>query len=427
MTIDLRIEKLVFGGSGLGYHEGRAVFVPLTAPGDLVRCRLTRQKKGYAFAELIEVIEPSSDRCTPLCPVFGECGGCDWQFLPAGKQASWKEAIFREMLQHKVGIDPGLVSPIGAPEQVWGYRSRVQLKCFGRTAKVQLGFYRRGSHFVVDIARCPLMPDSLNELIEPLRQLIEGSGCRERMPQVDLSLGDRDERRVLLHLIGDADRRLIERLIAFGETAGCAVALQAGRKESVRHLCGPEELSILPQGEGGVLLGYRAGGFAQIHLDQNRALVAEVLRLARISPGMRVLDLFCGMGNFSLPLAAAGGEVTGVEGYPPSIEQAQRNAVVNGIEARFAADDAAGWMQRHKGAFDLVVIDPPREGAAEVCRELVRQEPKRIIIISCDPATLCRDLHPLVHGGYKVVSSRPFDLFPQTHHLESVTLLERVK
>lgn len=427
MTITLRIEKLVFGGSGLGYHEGRAVFVPLAAPGDLVRCTLTRQKKGYAFADLVEVVESSPERCTPLCPVFGECGGCDWQFLSAEKQAGWKEAIFREMLQHKVGIDPERVASIGAPEQVWGYRSRVQLKCFGRTPKVQLGFYRRGSHFVVDIDHCPLMPQSLNDLFLPLRQLIETGGCRERMPQVDLSVGDRGERRILFHLIGEADRKLVECLTLFGKTTGCAVALQAGRKESVRHLCGPEELCILPQGEGGVALGYRAGGFAQIHLEQNRALVDEVLSLAQIRPGMRVLDLFCGMGNFSLPLAAVGARVTGVEGYPPSIEQAKRNATANGIDARFVAADAAGWMQKSNEPFDLVVIDPPREGAAEVCRELACQAPERIIIVSCDPATLCRDLQPLVHGGYRLLSSRPFDLFPQTHHLESVSLLERVE
>jgi 23S rRNA (uracil1939-C5)-methyltransferase len=208
--------------------------------------------------------------------------------------------------------------------------------------------------------------------------------------------------------------------------AGISLFIQCGRKETLLRVCGEDALHILPLEPGGLRLAYGAGGFAQVNLEQNRQLVREVCSAAALTGRERVLDLFCGMGNFSLPLALQAGEVVGVENYAPAIAQAERNSRTNGLaNTRFHARPAEAAIRDVAAAraFDLVVLDPPRTGAYEVMRELLRVLPQRIIYVSCDPPTLARDLVPLLHGGYEVTWSRPFDLFPQTYHTESVTVL----
>ncbi|MDX9709643.1 MAG: methyltransferase domain-containing protein [Trichloromonas sp.] len=425
----LRIERLAYGGAGIGRHEGKAVFVPCTAPGDLVDCRIVREKKRYAEGELVALLESGSGRRTPACPLFGRCGGCQWQHLDYGEQARWKEEIFRDTLIRQANVPPDLVLPLVQAPEEWGYRSRVQFKCRQIEAGLVMGFYRGGSHFVIDVPQCPLAAPAVNGTLKHFRQWLSAAPCPERIPQVDVAVDDEERVRVVVHVLDGRDEALAAYLRPLAEAAGYALFLQSGRKDSLRPVTGAEDLHIHPEIGGDLCLAYGPGGFAQVNLAQNRRLVAEVLSALGDTPPGRVLDLFCGMGNFSLPLARRAGEVVGVEDYPPSITKARANAARNGLTNAFfharPAEGAAEFFSREH-PFDLVLLDPPRAGAYAVSRELARLRPLRILYVSCDPPTLARDLAPLLHGGYRLEWSRPFDLFPQTHHTESLTFLRLI-
>jgi len=426
MSERLCIDALAFGGSGVGRLDGKAVFVPLTAPGDQIRCRIVQDRKRYAEAEMIELLAAAPQRREPPCPVFGDCGGCQWQHLPYGEQCNWKERIFAETLQRQAKIEASVLRPLVPAPDEWGYRSRVQFKCRQTEAGFVMGFYRRGTHYVIDVASCPIAAPRLNEVLALFRRWLPDSSCPHLVPQVDMEVDDEGRVRVTVHALGKAAAALAEYLRPLAEQAGISLFMQCGRKETLLRVCGEEALHILPLGAGSLRLAYGAGGFAQVNLEQNRQLVREVCSAAALTGREKVLDLFCGMGNFSLPLALQAGEVVGIENYAPAIRQAELNARANGLKhTRFQSRPAEAAIRDVAAAkaFDLVVLDPPRTGAYEVVRELVRLRPPRIIYVSCDPPTLARDLVPLLHGGYEVVSSRPFDLFPQTYHTESVTVL----
>ena len=426
MSERLCIDALAYGGSGVGRLDGKAVFVPLTAPGDQIRCRIVQDRKRYAEAEMVELLEAAPQRRVPPCPVFGDCGGCQWQHLPYGEQCRWKERIFAETLQRQARIEASVLRPLVPAPDEWGYRSRVQFKCRQTEGGFVMGFYRRGTHYVIDVASCPIAAPRLNEVLALFRRWLPESSCPQLVPQADMEVDDEGRVRVTVHALGPAGPALAEYLRPLAEQAGISLYMQFGRKETLLQVCGEEALHILPLGAGSLRLAYGAGGFAQVNLEQNRQLVREVCSAAALTGQERVLDLFCGMGNFSLPLALQAGEVVGIENYAPAIRQAELNARVNGLShTRFQSRPAEAAIRdvTTGNAFDLVVLDPPRTGAYEVVRELLRMRPPRIIYVSCDPPTLARDLVPLLHGGYDVVSSRPFDLFPQTCHTESVTVL----
>jgi 23S rRNA (uracil1939-C5)-methyltransferase len=422
----LRIERLTYGGAGIGRHEGKAIFVPCTAPGDLVDCRIVREKKRYAEGELVALLESGSGRRTPACPLFGRCGGCQWQHLDYGEQARWKEEIFRDTLVRQANVPPDLVLPLAQAPEEWGYRSRVQFKCRQTEAGLVMGFYRSGSHYVIDVPHCPIAAPAVNRALEHFRDWLSASPCPEKIPQVDVAVDDEARLRVVVHVLDGREGELAAYLRPLAEGVGYALFLQSGRKDSLRLVTGAEDLHIHPETGNDLRLAYGPGGFAQVNLPQNRQLVAEVLAALDNTTPERVLDLFCGMGNFSLPLARLASEVVGVEDYAPSIAKARANAADNGLTNAFfharPAERAAEFFSREK-PFDLVLLDPPRTGAYAVTRELARLRPPRILYVSCDPPTLARDLAPLLHGGYRLEWSRPFDLFPQTHHTESLTSL----
>jgi len=428
MNVSLQIDTLAYGGKGVGRLDGKAVFVPLTAPGDHVLCRLVQDRKRYAEGEIVELLDPSTQRRPPPCPVFGDCGGCQWQHLPYGVQGHWKERIFNDTLRRQAGVEDAVFRPLVPAPREWGYRSRVQFKCRQAAGGFVMGFYRRGSHFVVDVPSCPIAVPRLNDLLAHFRQWLAASPCPELIPQVDMEFDDEAKVRVVVHHLGGESSVLADYLRPLAEDAGISLFLQSGRKETLRRVCGEQDLHIHPLGPGQQRLAYGPGGFAQINLEQNRLLVEHLLAEAALDGKQRVLELFCGMGNFSLPLALQAQEVIGIENYAPAIEHATVNARLNGIyNTRFHAVTAEAAIRQLPVAADcdLVVLDPPRTGAYPVMRELLRTKPARIIYISCDPVTLARDLVPLLHGGYTVRSCRPVDLFPQTYHTESVTVLQR--
>jgi 23S rRNA (uracil1939-C5)-methyltransferase len=428
MIWDLRIDALAYGGSGVGRHAGKAVFVPFTAPGDLIRCRIVREKKRFAEGELLELIEPSAERREPPCPVFGACGGCQWQHLTYETQIRWKEEIFADTLRRQGGAEGDFPRHLVPSSDEWNYRSRVQFKCRQTVDGFVMGFYRRGSHYVVDVENCPITAAPLNEALRLFRRWLPQSPCPERIPQVDMAVDDENRIRIVVHVLGSDYAALRDFLAPLAEDAGFALFFQAGRKDTLVPVTGDEDLHIRPVHGADLRLAYGPGGFAQVNLEQNRHLVEGVIAAAGLTGEEKVLDLFCGMGNFSLPLARKAKEVVGVEDFEPSIEKARENARKNGVRnasfhprtAEGAANDLAG-----PGEFDLVLLDPPRTGAYEVVKDLLSVRPPKIIYVSCDPPTLARDLKPLLHGGYRLVFATPFDLFPQTCHTESLSFLTR--
>jgi 23S rRNA (uracil1939-C5)-methyltransferase len=257
--------------------------------------------------------------------------------------------------------------------------------------------------------------------------VIDGTAVAAHIPQIDAGINDRGRVRLVIHTRNNAAAAVAELLRPLALQEDFALFVQSDRSGGLQHICGEEDL-VISCDTPPLALAYKAGGFSQINLEQNRSLLDAVLSAAALQGHERVLDLYCGMGNFSLPLARRCGEVVGVEDYAPSIAQAKINARQNKLHnLRFYARPAAGALRAYgqDAPFDLVVLDPPREGASDVCRELIDLAPPRILYISCDPATQARDLKILLQNGYHCVSAQPFDFFPQTHHIESLAILAR--
>ena len=424
MLIELEIETLTLGGRGLGRHQGKAVFVPQALPGDRLRCRIVRSRSHFDEAELVELLEPAPERRPAPCPVFGACGGCQWQCLPYAVQAEWKERLFHEQLTRAGVASAEALRPIVAAPEEWRYRNRVQFKCRQTQQGFVAGFYRNASHFVIDAPDCLLVAPAIQRSYDFWREQLPMAPRPDAIPQVDFSAGDDGRVTVLLHVLPEAAGSMREWLRQLVPAAGEAIAMQVGRKETIEALAGTPGLALTID-DPPLDLRISAGGFAQVNSQQNRRLVDAVVAASSLTGRERVLDLFCGVGNFTLPLARRAGAVVGVEDYAPAIADAVANAARNGIvNAVFHAEPAEGSAIR-LGHFDRVVLDPPRTGAWPVVRDLLMLRPEQILYVSCDPATLARDLKPLVHNGYTVVSSQPFDLFPQTWHVESLTVLQR--
>lgn len=431
------IEKMCYGGAGLGRLEGKACFVPFTAPGDRARIRLVKEKRSFVEGELVELVEASPLRIGPLCPVFGICGGCNWQYLSYDEQLKQKREIFTETLR-RMGraADCEVLPVLGSPE-AYGYRSRIQLKISKRNGSLAVGFFRTGSHQVVDVGPgCPLAAPLLNKICGEFRPFLEAMPEAGDVFGIDLSMGDDGESVAIVHAAPGSSRPLRERLSAGrGELpAVSGLYLRCGGKGEVEKIYGVDSLSygipagLLP-GARDMRLRFSRGGFSQVNYSQNLQLIKTVYEWSGLRGNERVLDLFCGNGNISLPIAPYAAEVVGVEGYAPSIADATANADANGVaNAAYQVGDASAAIRRfakRKERFDLVILDPPR-GGAEAAGEIALLAPEKIIYVSCDPATLARDLAALGEKGYRAARSQPVDMFPQTYHLESVTELVRI-
>ncbi|GFO53764.1 putative RNA methyltransferase [Geomonas sp. Red276] len=395
-----------------------------------------KEKRSYLEGELLELEVPSGLRTDPPCPLFGVCGGCHWQHLPYPEQVRQKGEIFADSLRRIGKLGQMEILPVIASPNALGYRSRIQIKMAREGGVLQAGFFKSGSHQVVDCPKgCPIAHPLLNRMTAELRSLLAGLGEAGFIPQIDLSMGDDEQGLAVVHYRGrNADalaRRLKEARPDLPSIGG--VLLRQGERGAPEPVFGIEALRYripadLLNARDGLVLRFSRGGFSQVNYAQNLQLIRTVVQWAGLRGGERVLDLFCGNGNFSLPLATYAGEVAGVEGYAPSIEDAVANAAANQVaNAGFRVSDVAAAVRKiaNRGErFDLVVLDPPRAGV-EAAGEIPRLKPEHIIYVSCDPATLARDLGTLSAGGYRVVRSQPVDMFPQTYHLESVTELVR--
>jgi 23S rRNA (uracil1939-C5)-methyltransferase len=428
---------MAFGGAGLGHVDGKVCFVPYTAVGDTVSIRIKTEKKSFSEGVVDEIITPSPLRAEPLCPIFGTCGGCDWQHMEYGAQLKAKEDIFAEILWRTARVERSLIMPIVGAQEPYGYRSRVQLKMRRANGMNHIGFFIAGSHYVVDIPeRCAIACEPINVTYRELRDLLSDFPEPGKLPQIDVSAGDDGNTILVFHYIGERHAEVIEFLARNGHGLSHVkgVFLQCGRKKSIIKVYGTESISYtIPASVFRDLtemcLHTSRGGFSQVNYRQNHVLIGTLLEWLRPSGKERVLDLYCGNGNFSLPLARYSREVVAFEEYEQSITDANRNRDGNRLpNARFHSVESVAGVKKLLEAgetFDVVILDPPRTGAAEAVRLITGLHPEKIIYISCDPPTLARDIACLKKHEFEIVKSLPVDMFPQTYHIESITMLEK--
>ena len=429
------IDKLAFGGNGVCRIDGKVCFVPFSCPGDEVSLRISAQKKSYCTASIAEVLTPSPSRTVPSCAIFGECGGCSWQHISYPVQLEHKRKILAETLWRGARVPAELVDGVVAASLQYGYRNRLQFKVSVRNGALRIGFYRQSSHQVVDAAcGCPVAAPVINQVLSCFRVLLRSYPDIESISQLSIDAGDSGVV-VVIHQNGVVSSKsreyLIERSGGFGPCTG--LFFKTDNQSCCEKVWGNPELSYrmnpADPDHAPVLLTYPPGGFAQVHQLQNLSMLSVIRRLGAFSSADTLLDLYCGNGNFSIPLAAEVASVVGIEGNPESIRAAEGNREFNTVaNARFFCDDVTSGVRRlvNEGRqFDTVLLDPPRAGAGDAVPGIAALRPKKIIYVSCDPSTLARDCGLLAGRGYAVVKSVPIDMFPQTYHLESVTLLCR--
>jgi 23S rRNA (uracil1939-C5)-methyltransferase len=432
----INIEKLAFGGSGVGRINGKVCFVPYSCPGDELNVRVTAEKRSYLTASIADITTPGVDRVNPPCQLFGSCGGCSWQHVAYPRQLAEKRQIFADALWRGARVPAECIGDIIPSPCTYGYRSRVQLKLHTADGKLHIGFYRQGTH-VVDDARqgCPIAAPVVNQVLGQLREILRSFPETARIPQINIDAAEQGVVVIITYSGNDGDGAADFFAHRRAELESVtSLYLQTGRKTTLRNVFGNGLLMYsLPNDSAAASscsLSYRPGAFAQVNTLQNVALLRLVRQFADCGKNDRILDLYCGNGNFSLPLAGSVADVTGIEGYGDSIAAARDNCRHNGISnAEFICADAATGVRRlldNGRFFETVILDPPRSGAADVLADILCLKPERIIYISCDPSTLARDCGALSTGGYSVESSVPVDMFPQTYHLESVTLLKRM-
>ena len=423
------IESLDHEGRGVARIGGKAVFVDGALPGESVRFQRVRRRRRYDEAVVVEVLRAAPDRVTPRCPHFGVCGGCSLQHLDHAAQLAAKGRIVAEELMRIGGVRPERwLPPLAGP--IWAYRRRARLgsKFVDRKERVLVGFRERGSPLLADLGRCEVLAAPVGDLIMDLAGLIGGLELKRRVAQIEVAVAE-NVTALVLRVLDEPLEADLAKLREFESRHGVALYLQPAGLDSVRPLSPP----AVPLNYG--LPGLQAGiefaptDFVQVNGELNRLMVARALELLEPRATDRALDLFCGLGNFSLPLAQKLAQVTAVEGDAALVRRAEANAARNGIGnvrfhvANLAVEELqAAWAAER---YDLVLLDPPRAGAREVLSLAASSRPRRIVYVSCHAGTFARDAGILAEQlGYRLVAAGIMDMFPHTSHVESIALFE---
>jgi 23S rRNA (uracil1939-C5)-methyltransferase len=415
--------------------RGKVVFIEGALPGETVHFATIRRKPSYEVGTMTRLERSSASRITPRCPHFGQCGGCSMQHLDPAAQIAVKQRVLEDNLWHIGRLRPEVVlRPVQGPDWHYRYRARLSVRHVAKKGGVLVGFHERKSTFIADMRECHVLPPHVSALLLPLRELITSLSIRDRLPQIEYAQGEGVTALVLrvLETPSAADEAALR---AFADRHSVQFWLQTKGPETVKPfypLDAPELCYTLPQFD--LRMPFKPTDFTQVNHRINRVLISLALAALDVQPGDRVLDLFCGLGNFTLPIATRAASVLGVEGSAPLLERARQNAQANGIgNARFEtanlfeipADRFASW-----GVQDRILVDPPREGAMEVAKLIAAApvKPKRIVYVSCNPATLARDAGLLVNeGGFRLSSAGIVNMFPHTSHIESMAVFDRIE
>jgi len=427
------IESIDHEGVGVAHVDGKVTFIEGGITGERVAFARRRARGHFDLASVTEVLRESSQRVRPRCEWFGTCGGCAMQHVEASAQVAAKQRVLEDNLARIGKVAPDAVlSPIHGP--AWGYRHRARLSVHyvAKKGGVLVGFHERRSSYVADVRSCEVLPPAVSRLIVPLRELFTGMALRERLPQVELAVGEAVTVLVLRHLepLGEGD---LAHLRIFADRHGIQWWLQPKGPDTA-HPWYPEHAPALDYRlpEFGLTIGFGPTEFTQVNAAVNRVLVRRAVDLLDPRPGERVGDLFCGLGNFTLAIAARGAEVVGIEGLASLTQRGTENARANGLEAVATFlpydlyADAPGALAR-LGSVDKLLIDPPRDGAVEICKALPDAgAPSRIVYVSCSPSTLARDAGVLVNvKGYRLRAAGVVNMFPHTGHVESIAVFSR--
>ncbi len=425
---ELNVHALDAGGQGIARNsEGKVVFVEGALAGETVEAQLLRSKPKFDTARTVRVLKESFGRREPPCPYYANCGGCAIQHADSRTQVAAKQRWLEDCLERigKVECD-FMLPPIYGEE--WGYRRRARLsvRYVEKKGGALVGFRERRSTFVTDIQGCIVLPPHVSALIPGLRELIGQLSVPDRMPQVEVAVGDQAVVLVLRHLLplNEQDHALLR---DFAHANSVQVWLQPRGPDSAvlfHPVPAPELFYTLP--EFGLRIAFRPTDFTQVNHAVNRLLVSRAIRLLDPRPGERIGDLFCGLGNFALPIATRGAQVIGIEGSADLVQRARQNALANGLVAQFETGNLFEPNLAVYGAFDKLLIDPPREGAIELAKTLPDAWPRRVVYVSCDAATLARDAGVLVNTkGFRLAAAGVVNMFPHTAHVESIALFER--
>lgn len=438
------IESLDMEGRGVGHLQnedgtpGKVIFVEGALPGERVSFQSFRKKPKWEAATLTELHRESALRVTPKCAHFGICGGCAMQHLESSAQVAIKQRVLEDNLWHlgKVRAER-MMRPIYGPTWGYRYRARLSVRNVPKKGGVLVGFHERKSSYIADMKTCEILPQHMSAMLVPLRQLVASLSIFEQMPQIELAVGE-DVTALVLRIMAPLTVEDEGKLRKFADEYRVQWWLQPKGPDTVYPFY-PTDVQLhylLP--EFGVRMPFKPTDFTQVNHHINRVLVAKALRLLDVQPGERVADLFCGLGNFTLPIATQAREVVGIEGSTALTERSLENARANNLAEKttfycrnlFEAttDDFVAF-----GKFDRMLIDPPREGALAVCQAIVGlgeaepdMQPRRIVYVSCNPSTLARDAGYLVHqGGYILKQAGVVNMFPHTAHVESIAVFER--
>jgi len=440
----LVVESLDHEGRGVGHADGKVIFIEGALATERVSYASRRRKSSYEIADVGIVHESSVARVVPRCPHFGVCGGCAMQHLASSSQVAVKQRVLEDNLWHIGRVKAArMLPPIHGP--AWGYRHRARLsvRIVEKKGGALVGFHEKRSSFVADMRECHVVPPHVSALLIPLRSLVESLSIARRLPQIELAIGEgttsRDLETILvLRVLEPLNAADEEKLTSFAAEHGIVFWLQPKGPDTVVPFAAGSSTELhydLPEFD--VRIHFLPTDFTQVNAQINRVLVGRALRLLDAQPGDRIADLFCGLGNFSLPIARLARAVVGVEGSQAMTKRAEDNARRNGLgdKTSFVATNLfevdAEWL-RQIGPVDRMLIDPPREGAIAVVKALAEtgvangdHAPKRIVYVSCNPTTLAPNAAQFVAAGYTLKRVRPVDMFPQTPHIEAVALLER--
>ncbi|AZG37130.1 MULTISPECIES: 23S rRNA (uracil(1939)-C(5))-methyltransferase RlmD [Shewanella] len=434
--LSLSVTQLDHLGAGIAQHQGKIVFIPGVLPGETATVQFVEQKKSYAKAKLIAIDVASAHRITPHCPHYHQCGGCDLQHMDTNVQRDHKQTSLVDLISKLSSAKTIEADIIAEPlvGEAWHYRRRARLATLfdKNSQRLQLGFRAANSNKIVSIQQCPVLAESLSALITPLAVNLNQLKAKASLGHVELTQADNGNFAVLrvTKVLPASDIRW---LTGFAEKHQLNLLLQddAGQLTQLYPLSqANDDVVALPYyhlAQESVRCSFTPGNFVQVNGAINQAMVDQAIEWLAPQAGERILDLFCGVGNFSLPLARRAAEVIGVEGVPEMVQQAKQNAIDNQLDnvtfhhADLSADlSTQTWL----GKIDKLLLDPARAGAFESLQWLQKMQPKKVVYVSCNPASLARDSSVLLANGYRIAQVGLVDMFPQTHHIEAMVLFE---
>ncbi len=428
----VQVESLDHEGRGIAHADGKVIFIEGALTGERVTYSSYRKKPSYEKAQVGQILKQSFMRVEPKCAHFGVCGGCSMQHLEASAQVAAKQRVLEDNME-RIGKTKAEVILPPIYGLIWGYRQRARLSVRHvlKKGKTLVGFREKNGKYVADMRHCEILTPKIASLLPLLGELNESFTVRDALPQIEVAVGEHVDVLVLriLQALSPADEAAIKQ---FADTHKVQFWLQTKGPETVAPfypLDAPPLTYSLP--EFGITMPFAPTEFTQVNSEMNRLMVSRAMRLLAPQPGERIADFFCGLGNFTLPIARSGAQVVGIEGSAALVRRAEQNAAYNGLSANaqfmamnlFEIDETA--LAQH-GHFDKMLIDPPRDGAIELVKALGADAPRRIVYVSCSPSTLARDVEVLVHQkGYALKAAGVMNMFPHTSHVESIALFEK--